>query len=301
MNLCKKTKQIYKQILLNSKYIVKRTSILTSYIVSGIQLICFLSDFNDVFPDDCKFVIRTLISIGIIAIIWLFTFAIVSYKVLNNKSVEIINDGSNNHLYVEYGDLLEDRDERRIIVVTANRCFDTIVDNDLISSSTIHGKAIQKICVDGYDEKMLNKALQNDLSTKRKINPEMELTLEEKRKGNLKRYPTGTIAEFKKKNDNTTYFFIGMSAFNKDLHPETTDKEYITTIQSLIEYCNTRSQKIPIYIPIIGTHGLNNKKQERELLEYIVNAFRFNKNLINTDIHIVVYTERRNEVSIYGL
>lgn len=301
MGICKKGKEIFKQIILNFKYIAKKTSIWTSYVVAATQFLCFLNDFNDIFPNELKFINRALISIGVVAIIWLIMFFIISYIVLKNHIVEVINDGSNNHLYVEYGDLLEKTNEKRNIVITANRCFDTIVDDDIIASGTIHGKAIKKICVSDFTEQMLNEALQKDLS-KRRINPEIELTLDEKRKGNLKRYPAGTIAEFKKHNDdNITYFFLGMSAFNKDLHAETSDMEYVSTIQSLIEYCNTRSQKIPIYMPIIGSHALNNKKKERELLEYIVNVFRFNKNLINTDIHIVVYKGRRDEVSIYGL
>lgn len=301
-SIYKKVKSIYKEIEINLKYIAKSASIWTGSLVASAQFICFLTDFNDVFPEEWKFFKRVLISLIVVTVVWIFAFVIKSFKTLTGESVEVINAGNNNHVYVEYGDLLEYADERRNVVVTANRCFDTIVDDDLIASNTIHGKAINKICVSGYHEKMLNESLQKDLFERRKINPEMELTLDDKRKGNLMRYPAGTIAEFKKNNsDNITYFFLGMSAFNKDLHAETTDKEYAIVIQSLIEYCNIRSNKIPIYIPIIGTHSLNNKKQERELLEYIVNAFRFNKNLINTDIHIVVYKGRRDEVSIYGL
>ena len=302
MEICKKVKSMYKEIKNNFKYIAKNASIWTGSLVASAQFICFLTDFNDVFPEEWKFFKRALISLIVVTIVWVLAFVIKSFKTLIGESVEVINAGNNNHVYVEYGDLLEDTSERRNIVITANRCFDTIVNDDLIAFNTIHGKAINKICASGYSEKLLNESLQKDLFEKRKINPETKLTLDDKREGNLMRYPAGTIAEFKKDNvDNITYFFLGMSAFNKDLHAETTDKEYVTTIQAVIEYCNTRSQKIPIYIPIIGTHGLNNKKQERELLEYIVNAFRFNKNLINTDIHIVVYVGRRDEVSIYGL
>ena len=302
MKLNKKIESIYKQIKINFNYIAKSASIWTGSIVASVQFICFLTDFNDVFPKELNFLKRVLISLIVVTIVWVISFAIKSCKALTGEYVEVINAGNNHHVYVEYGDLLEDTDEQRNIVITANRCFDTIVDDDLIASNTIHGKAIKKICANGYDEEMLNEALQKDLHEKRNIKPEMELRRSDKRKGNLKRYPAGTFAEFKKnESDNIKYFFLGMSAFNKDLHAETTNKEYATVIQSLIEYCNTRSNKIPVYIPIIGTQGLINKKLERELLEYMVNALRFNKNLINTDMHIVVYTGRRDEVSIYGL
>ena len=166
----------------------------------------------------------------------------------------------------------------------------------------MHGKAIQKICTSGYTAHELIDALQKDLRDSRQINKKKILSTEEKRAGNLQRYPVGTVAEFKKSaSEKTTYFFVGMSAFNSALHPETTDEEYVLTIQRLLEYCRLRSQRLPIYIPVIGTNGRNNKKNERELLEYMVNVLRFNKHLINADIHIVVYIERQNEVSILGL
>lgn len=95
--------------------------------------------------------------------------------------------------------------------------------------------------------------------------------------------------------------FLGMSAFNSALHPETTDEEYALTVQRLMEHCWLRSQRFPVYMPVIGTNGRNNQKSERELLEYMVSVFRFHKHLINTDIHIVVYSKHRDRVSIQGL
>ena len=98
-----------------------------------------------------------------------------------------------------------------------------------------------------------------------------------------------------------TYFFVGMSAFNHELHPETTDMEYVQTMQLLIAYCRQRAQRFPLYMPIIGTNGRDNGKTEQELLEYMVSTLCFNEHLIDTDIHIVVHKERRDDISIYGL
>ena len=43
-------------------------------------------------------------------------------------------------------------DERRNIVVSVNRCFDTIVDNDLISDRTQHGRVMNDL----YEKELLN-------------------------------------------------------------------------------------------------------------------------------------------------
>lgn len=301
MSRFEKIKSCYKQIKNNFSYLSKCSFIWTSTLIAGFQIIGFLCDFNDIFSENSTFFQRLLISAATVTIIWLIVFIIKSKVVLTTERVTVLNAENNHHVYVEYGDLFSDNGEHKNIVVTANRCFDTIVDNDLISETTIHGMAVNKICTDGYTPEMLNDALQKNL-TDRQVKPICVLSIQDKRKGNLNRYPVGSIAEFKKMDtDRISYFFVGMSAFNSNLHPETTEKEYAITVQSVIEYCNLRSQRFPVYMPIIGTNGLSNKKSERELLEYMVNTLRFNKHLINTDIHIVVYSGRRNDVSIYGL
>lgn len=302
MTKLNKILSIYKQIKINIFYLIKSASILTASVIAILQIIGFLCEFDNIFPENISFIKRLLISALVVAVIWLVMFIVKCIYILTKEKVAVIDAGNSHHVYVEYGNLFENNGESKNIVITVNRCFDTLVDNDLISETTIHGMAIKRICTDEYTAEMLNKALQNDLLNNKHIKPNRTLSIKDKRKGNLKRYPAGTIAEFKKSpDDNITYFFVGMSAFNSDLHPETTDKEYIITIQSVIEYCKSRSQRFPVYIPIIGTHGRNNKKSERELLEYMVSAFRFNKHLINTDIHIVVYSGCRESVSIYNL
>ena len=302
MSKLEKTKSIYRQIKINFVYLAKSALSLTTSIIAAFQLLGFLCDCGDIFPKDTNFLNRLFISAFVVVAIWGIMFAIRCRRVLTKEKVVVIDADNGHHVYVEYGDLFENNGEHKNIVITANRCFDTLVDNDLISKTTIHGMAINKICTNGYTAEMLNDALQDDLLKIRQAKPNRILSTEEKRKGNLKRYPAGSIAEFKNPSDDkTTYFFVGMSAFNSDLHPETSDEEYIVTIQSLIEHCNSRSQRFPVYMPIIGTHGRNNKKSERELLEYMVSAFRINKHLINTDIHIVVYSGRRESVSIFNL
>ena len=297
-----KVKSVYRQIKLNFSYLAKNALVLTTSAIAAFQVLGFLCDFDNIFPDGTSFLKRLFISALVVAAIWVVMFAIKCKCVLTKEKVVVIDADNGHHVYVEYGDLFENTGEHKNIVITANRCFDTLVDNDLISETTIHGMAVKRICSNGYTAEMLNEALQNDLLTNRQIKPNRILSTKDKRKGNLKRYPAGSVAEFKKApGDMTTYFFVGMSAFNSDLHPETSDEEYMVTVQSLIEHCNSRSQRFPVYMPIIGTHGRNNKKSERELLEYMVSAFRFNKHLINTDIHIVVYSGCRESVSIYDL
>lgn len=293
---------VFKQIKLNFFYLSKKALSHTITVIAAIQILGFLCDFSKIYPEVSSFLNRLMISAVVFAIIWFVMFVMQCVSLFFKKRETVIDAGNFHHVYVEYGDLFKNIEGSRNVVIPANRCFDTLVDNDLISETTIHGMAIKKILDQGYLAENLNKALQEDLKNNRQVKPVCRLSRRDKRKGNLERYPVGTIAEFKTgKKDEITYFFLAMSAFNRDLHPETTDEEYSIAMQSLIKYCNVRSQRIPVYMPIIGTHGRSNKKSERELLEYMVNILRFNKHLINTDIHIVVYHEHKTTVSIYGL
>ncbi len=302
MKFAKMVRYLYKTLIINIKYISKVATIWTSTLIAAFQLLGFLCDFDLVFPEKWSFFNRLFLSIIVVFFIWISMFIVKYINALVSKQVTVFNAKNGHRVFVEYGDLFEDSTEKRSVVVTVNRCFDTIVDNDLISETTIHGMAIKKICTDGYNVEALNTAIQDDLANKRYANPQQTLDRKNKRKGNLSRFPVGTVAEFKKfPEDNITYYFLAMSAFNRDLHPETTDEEYLIALQRLIEHCNSRSQRLPIYMPIIGTNGRNNKKNERELLEYMISTLRFNEHLINTDIHIVVYLGRRDEVSIQGL
>lgn len=292
-----------KQVRTSIRYIGKKALEFTSGSIAAIQIVGFLCDFDQAFPEKWSFLTRLFISIAVVSFLFIAWLIIISLYVLRkDNTVAVINADNGHCVYLEYGDLLCDSNEKRNIVIPANRCFDTLVDDDLISRTTVHGKAILKICQNDMSFETLNEALQYDLANNRMVKPCVTLSRRNKRKGNLNRYPAGTIAEYKENNNSlNTYFFVGMSSFNSDLHPETSDEEYLITLQSLLEYCNQRSQRFPVYMPIIGTHGRNNKKSERELLEYMVDTFRFNKHLINTDIHIVVYSGRRADVSIYGL
>ena len=290
------------QIKINFWYIVKTSWSWTWKFFGALQTLVFLCDFDKILPNDINFWHRIMMSISVFCLCYIGSFLYNCVYIVNNNRVTVIKAGNGHNVYVEYGNLFAENDECKNIVVTANRCFDTLVDNDLISENTIHGMAVKKICEDGYSAEKLNEELQKDLLHNKKIKPIKSLSEKQKRKGNLKQYPVGTIAEFKKsKEDKSTYFFVGMSSFNHLLHPETTDAEYLVTIQSLIEYCSQRSQRFPVYVPIIGTYGRNNKKSERELLECMISVFRLNRHIIDTDIHIVVYQEYRNSVSIYDL
>ena len=69
----------------------------------------------------------------------------------------------------------------------------------------------------------------------------------------------------------------------------------------MIESFDNESQGYPVLMPIIGAGRSRTDLTEREALEYILEAFRINKNKITSDIYIVIHESAKNRVSIADL
>ena len=66
----------------------------------------------------------------------------------------------------------------------------------------------------------------------------------------------------------------------------------------MIESCNDESQGYPIVVPIVGAGLSRIKKNQYDILRYMISLFRINKEEINSDIHIVVHEKLKSEFSI---
>lgn len=291
-----------KKVWINKKYIAKLACKWTTVFFSLLGFIGTFASLSNIIPDSWSFMCKLLFSIGILVAIWMLSFTACAVWFEKQKWVEVFEANNDCHLYVQYGDVFSKNEvdnpkERRIIVIPVNRCFDTIVDDDLVSEKTLHGIAFKKMYADGiYDETTLNRALQNDLLIRQGMVPDT-IALSEKRKGNLQRYQVGTIAEIQASNT-CIYFFLALSMFDSNLTAQTSQEEYVIAMQRLIEYCNARSQGYSIVMPLIGAGLSKTKNDERSILEFIVKLFKLNRNIINSDIHIVVRNSGNETISI---
>lgn len=293
-----------KKIWVNRKYIIKKATYTTSFVLSGMGLMGTFIPWSDLLPNTLSFWIRLLISVGILVGLWL-TFAICHARRFDKeKCLEIFEAENGCHVYVQYGDvlssdILQSEDKKRNIVIPVNRCFDTLVNNDLISARTLHGVVFNRLYESGkYNEYTMNEAIQNNLKMQR-IVPEI-ISHDDKRAGNLKRYPVGTIAEIES-SDECVYFLLGLSTFNYNLKAETSSEEYVIAMMKLVEYCYERSQQYPVVIPLIGAGLSRANRDERAILEYMVKLLKLNKELIKSDIYIVVRDSGENTIPITEL
>ena len=285
-----------KQIFLNNKSYILGCS---WKIFSGIfTVLGFLALFVplDVLLDGIDdILLKFLIVVFGAAVVFSAILALVTLVLSKKNSVELFGLYDDHKLFLEYGDVLEDKKSKCIKVFAANRCFDTIVDDDLIGSNTIHGKMVNGLLRENvYTLDQLDAELSEQLSREDMAE---SISLDVKRKGKLERYPAGTIVETKGIYKDEKMFWLGLTWFDRDLHPHVSKEEYIDSLSNLMRYLIQRSQQFTVYMPIIGA-GASNVASDKELLKYMIETIRLYKNELNCDVHIVVWNGKKNKIGL---
>ncbi|MCQ2372075.1 MAG: DUF6430 domain-containing protein [Akkermansia sp.] len=188
-------------------------------------------------------------------------------------------------MYYIYGDILDPNiidAKTKSIVIPVNRCYDTAVDNDIISENSLHGQCFKKLYESQkYTPDTLYEAITKSLKEKHVCN----ITLENKR-GHLNLYPEGSIAEVHF-DEKTVLFLLALSAFRGD-STQTTKEEYFLSLSRLFERISERSQGMPVLIPLIGAGLSKTKLGDKILFQFIQDFILAHKDVIHCDIYIVL-------------
>ena len=244
-------------------------------------------------------VMRMIVAMFILTVIYFDIVIGVTIYTKQRKQVKIFNLHSNHSLFVEYGDLFNNGNpnEKKNIAFAGNRCFDTIVDDDLIGSKKIHGLALERIYKqDNRDSDTVSNEIQNNLLLHGY--KYTNIKQKDKRSGNLRRYDIGSVAEIKGLN-NEQYFILGLTYFDNELRAHVEKEDYIKAIASLVKYISERSQGFPTYMPVIGTGGAD-AGSANDLVVYIVKTIELFKDKIDCDIHIVV-SDKEEKIGLMNL
>jgi hypothetical protein len=291
-----------KRIWMNKGYIAKLTTTTIGGIYALLGFIGILVPLDEILSDMLPIWARFVISLEILLAAWFICFMVVAIILSLRKRFEIVTANNGHKLYLQYGDVFNENevirpDERRNIIIPVNRCFDTVVDNHLVSEQTLHGIAFKKLYAMGtYTEESLNITIQQLLSHK-----EYENIAElHKPAGNRKRFPVGTVVDLPG-SDKEHFLLWALSTFDSDLKAHTTMQEYALAVQKLVEACNEESEGFPVVLPLVGTGLSRTKKEQQDVISYLLNAFRVNKSEINCDIHIVVREDIKNEIAIMNI
>ena len=294
---------MFKRIWNSRKYILKKSLSVTVSIYALLGFVRMFVALEGFFAEGVLFKQKVVVSILILLGVWLLCMIGVGVFVLIKRKRKLIDGRNGKAVYVMYGDLFSEKivsksDTRRNICFAVNRCFDTIVNDQLIASASVHGAALNRL----YDENRFTPANLNAVIQKT-ISPSagfVMLSSNEKPQGNLKRYEVGTTVDIPV-SDNLHYFMVGLSAFNRDLKAETSRSEYCLAIEKTIEFCDAHAQGQPVLMPIIGGFLSRTGQSEKDLLGYIIKCLEINKDHINQDIYIIVRESAKNTVSIVDL
>ena len=290
------------RIRINRQVILRRAWTWTGVAMTVLCFVALFVPMTRLIPEEWHIVCKVLIGCAaFVALFVLLAFASAVRVLFTNKVCVLTKAG--HHVYVQYGDVFSPEvvgkgySDKRKIVINVNRCFDTIVDDHLVSHNSLHGKLFQRFYDEGkFDEESLNKTIQDSLAGK----PYQLLTTAVKPKGNLRRYEAGTVAELKD-DDQVSYYLLGISTFDENLNAQTIMPDFVNSVQRLIEFCNQRAQGYPVVLPLLGS-GLSRTGLElSEILHYLVSAFAINKDIINCDFHIVVWDKQKDLVPIDNL
>ncbi|MDE7176869.1 MAG: hypothetical protein K2O59_03565 [Lachnospiraceae bacterium] len=299
-----RVKILFKRIVANRSYCFNFAIKWTGVLFTIWGMITLFTPSDDLLDSTLAWWIRLLLAVSIVVGIFILIYFIGVICALKTNKIELMNVGNNHHVYVQYGDALSPDvlsenavTNRRNILVSVNRCFDTIIDDDLISSKSLHGQAMKYLYAVGeYTEETLNAKIQQILINQ----PYISVTRNSKPKGNLKRYTEGTVAEIQS-SSGCTFFFLGLTSFDRMLHPYISDVEYGTSLIKALQYCIDRNQGYPVIVPLIGGGRAQTRKEEKDILEFLVKLIQMNRLSINCDIHIVVRESAKDSISILRL
>lgn len=297
--------QIWRRFKLNFGIIIRMSCTWTGAVYAVLGFLAMFSSLESVFEQFgiTTFWCKLLVSVGILAGVFLICFVVAAVVVLRKKQVKVLEGVDGHSIYVVYGNLFDagvvpSGTKRRNICFAVNRCFDTVVDNKLISEETLHGKAFKGLYDNGsFTPASLDSAIQASII--QGATSKM-LTMKQKPAGNLKRYEVGTGADLEI-SESLHYFLIGIGKMNENLKNKAENGEYCQAIQKMIEFFDTYSQGYPVLMPIVGA-GLTRLGQDpSDLLKYLIQSFVLNKSHISSDVYIVLREEDRDKISIAKL
>lgn len=287
----------------NISYIIRQWLIVTGSLFSLLSIFLSFISWEDIGITGImsKFFIFTgLLILGfLVSLIWICFF---------KKKNHIISEGAAK-VNICYGDLMKiafpkKSGRKKIVVISVNTAFDTIVDDDLalydkplVSPNTIHGRWINNMVKNGITIASVDSNINNYIQ-KNNIMPVRELTRMEKPRGNLKDFDNGTIVIAPEYNG-ITFFLLALSEFDKNNEAQSTKDDVIKCLKKLLSFYSSNGQGFEMYLTLMGTGRSRAGLTHEESLQTIKSVLSLYKQKIQGTINVVVYNKDKGKVSIF--
>lgn len=182
---------------------------------------------------------------------------------------------------------------KRIVVIPVNTHYDTIVNDEIVAASSLHGQWINYLCNKGETTDSVNDKIQLQISSQNVTS----LHFDSSKKGNQTEYPLGTVIKYNC--GNTIFYLIASAKFDTNLQAHCNKDQLQDVIKSLLIFYDTYGQGYPIYIPLLGTELSRVGISESESMQLMVDLCMLNREKIHGKVNIVVYEKHRSQVPIF--
>lgn len=236
------------------------------------------------------------IYVGIFIFVLVIIYLIMWYKSNQLKRVNLkINQTKVNILI---GDIFK-INKNEINVIAVNDFFDLIVDNRVVSETSLHGQFIKKVKskqIGTIEE--LNETIEKDEKLNVSDNKE---DVPDRKKGRKVRYKIGSILEYE------SFVLTAFTKFNEKDKAYLSAQEYLEFWMKFWENIDGIYAGRTINIPLIGagiTRFKNGKPSKQELLEIMIWTLKisgFHNTYGNKSINIVIYEPDAKEIDFYHI
>lgn len=291
-------RKVLKRISINKDLLLRTFASSLGWLFSLFSIFLAFFSFDDLGIQTLCY--RFLIILGIVILACICAVVrIMSY------SKRVILSESTRSITLRYGNLWsyafsKKCHSKRIVIISVNTTFDTIVDpagidKPLVSENTIHGQWINQMEKNGVDIDEIDRQIDNSLKNQNIV----PLSVLSKTRGKCNNYSKGTIAYFTFKD--TVFYLLALSEFDENNNVHNSIEELRTTINKMIDYLDKNGQGLDVYMPLMGTgksrtYGIT----DRMALELIKSELLINKEKLHGNINVIVYEGDKDKISLGG-
>ena len=203
------------------------------------------------------------------------------------RQIEIKNHGCGTTINIKFGDLFSENGWKAIGV---NDFFDSIVDEDLVSSKSLHGQTIETYWYNRRND------WQNQIDSSLK---DISSRTESRPKGNLKRYPIGTTGYAK--TGNNQFLFVALGRTDAANNVTTANAEtLIRAVRGMLEKARAICSYQPLSIPLMGSGLARVGIKNSVLLDLIIAAVleETREAKVTGEITIVLPKDKEGQINL---
>ncbi len=201
--------------------------------------------------------------------------------------IDINYHGYDTKIVIKFGDIFTQDGWKAIGV---NDFFDSTVDEDLVSSNSLHGQTIQTYWRDNHADwqKQIDESLNN--SSSEKVN---------RPKGNKKRYPIGTTGQASTRT--SRFLFVALGTTDATNNVTTANAEtLICAVRGMLESARAVCSYEPLSIPLMGSGLARVGIKNSFLLDLIIAAIleETRKAKITDKIIVVLPKDKEGQINL---